>query len=102
MKNDGINISLTGNIVFKVQIGAFNKSQREKVQKRLEKKADKSMMTSYDDKTWLRFFMGAETTYSSAKNLRSTLKQAGFGDAFVVAFKNEKPTNLQNAITKKK
>lgn len=102
LKNDGIKVDLTGNIIFKVQIGAFNKSQRERVQKRLEKRTDKSMMTSYDDKTWLRFFVGAETSYSSAKNLRATMKQAGFGDAFVVAFKNEKPMNLQNAIQSKK
>ena len=45
-------------VQFKVQIGAFRKHKREVIQKRLEKKADKSMMTSYDDSLWLRFFMG--------------------------------------------
>ena len=102
MKNDGLKVDLLGNITFKVQIGAFRKSQKEEVQKRLEKKADKSLMSNYNDLTWLRFFVGGEVSYSSAKNLRTTLKQAGFRDAFVVAFKNEKPVNLQKAISTKK
>jgi hypothetical protein len=85
-------------IVFKVQIGAFRKHTRDIVQKRLEKKTDKTMLTSYDDLSWLRFFMGGEFNYSSAKNLRETLRQAGFEDAFIVAFKNSKPMNLLEAI----
>jgi hypothetical protein len=93
-----MNNSLRGGIIYKVQIGAFRKHTREIVQKRLEKKTDKTMLTSYDDLTWLRFFMGAEGNYKSAKNLRETLRQAGFGDAFIVAFKETKPMNLSEAI----
>ena len=93
-----MNNSLSGGIKSKVQIGAFRKHTREIVQKRLEKKTDKTMLTSYDDLTWLRFFMGAEGNYKSAKNLRETLRQAGFGDAFIVAFKETKPMNLSEAI----
>lgn len=101
--NDGKNIPMNmEGLVFKVQIGAFTKSQREVVQKRLEKKADKSLMTSYDDLTWLRFFMGSEANYKSAKNLKATLIQAGFSDSFIVAFNNGKPTNLYNALQKAK
>lgn len=96
-KNE-MNSSLQKGIVFKVQIGAFRKHTREIVQKRLERKTDKSMLTSYDDLTWLRFFMGGEFSYNSAKNLRETLQQAGFGDAFIVAFKESKPMNLLEAI----
>lgn len=89
----------TGNAIeFKVQIGAFRKQSRETVQKRLENKTDKTMLSSYDDLTWLRFFMGGEFNYNSAINLRDTLRQAGFEDAFVVAFKNSKPIKLQEAI----
>ena len=88
---------MTG-LVFKVQIGAFRKHTRETVKQRLERKADKTMMTSFDDLSWLRFFMGGEISYSSAKNLRETLKQAGFDDAFIVAFKNNKPMKLNEAI----
>lgn len=85
-------------IYFKVQIGAFRKHTREIVQKRLERKTDKTMLTSYDDLTWLRFFMGSERNYKSAKNLRETLQQAGFEDAFIVAFRDTKPMNLSEAI----
>lgn len=92
------NTTLAQGVYFKVQIGAFRKHTRELVQKRLEKKTDKTMLTSYDDLTWLRFFMGSENSYKSAKNLRDTLQQAGFGDAFVVAFRDTKPMNLTEAI----
>lgn len=90
--------TLSQGLIFKVQIGAFRKHTRELVQKRLEKKTDKTMLSSYDDLTWLRFFMGGEVSYKSAKNLRETLKQAGFSDAFIVAFKESKPMNLLEAI----
>lgn len=90
--------TLSQGLIFKVQIGAFRKHTREIVQKRLEKKTDKTMLSSYDDLTWLRFFMGGEVSYKSAKNLRETLKQAGFSDAFIVAFKESKPMNLTEAI----
>lgn len=90
--------TLSQGLIFKVQIGAFRKHTREIVQKRLEKKTDKTMLSSYDDLTWLRFFMGGEVSYKSAKNLRETLKQAGFSDAFIVAFKESKPMNLLEAI----
>jgi hypothetical protein len=101
--NDAKMIPLTTEgLVFKVQIGAFAKSQRKIVQKRLEKKADKSLMTSYDDVTWLRFFMGSEQNYKSAKNLRATLIQAGFTDTFIVAFNNGKPVKLYSALKKLK
>ncbi len=85
-------------ILFKVQIGAFRKNTKEIVQKRLEKKTDKTMLTSYDDLTWLRFFIGAESNYKSAKNLRETLIQAGFSDAFIVAFNQARPMKLSEAI----
>ncbi len=88
-------------VQFKVQIGAFSKHQREVIQKRLEKNADKTMMTSYDDLKWLRFFMGSESNYLSAKNLKFTLIQAGFSDAFIVAFNGEKPIKLTDVINNK-
>ena len=97
-KSEMGNTQLSQGVYFKVQIGAFRKHTRDLVQKRLEKKTDKTMLTSYDDLTWLRFFMGSEISYKSAKNLRDTLQQAGFGDAFVVAFRDTKPMNLVEAI----
>jgi hypothetical protein len=85
-------------VVFKVQIGAFTKRKREIVQERLEKKTDKTMLSSYDDLTWLRFFMGQEMNYDSAINLRETLRQAGFQDAFIVAFRGNRPIRLTDAV----
>ncbi|CAN5504298.1 hypothetical protein BH11BAC2_BH11BAC2_10210 [soil metagenome] len=101
---DQVKVPALTDITFKVQIGAFRKNKREIVQARLEKKTDKTMLSSYDDLTWLRFFMGNEHTASSARNLKSTLTSAGFEDAFLVAFRNGKPMNLSEAmkLTKKK
>lgn len=95
------NTSMTGGssgLVFRVQIGAFRKYERVTVKKRLEKKTDKSMLSSYDDLSWLRFFMGGENSYVSARNLRESLRQAGFKDAFIVAFKDNKPMKIDVAI----
>ncbi|MBK7964289.1 MAG: carboxypeptidase regulatory-like domain-containing protein [Bacteroidetes bacterium] len=97
MQQSGIQGSNEG-LVFKVQIGAFRKHSREIVTQRLERKTDKTMLTSFDDLSWLRFFIGGENTYSSARNLRETLIQAGFEDAFIVAFNKNKPMKLNQAI----
>jgi hypothetical protein len=56
------------------------------------------MLSSYDDLTWLRFFMGQEMNYDSAINLRETLRQAGFQDAFIVAFRGNRPIRLTDAV----
>jgi hypothetical protein len=97
---DGSSTSLSG-IYFKVQIGAFKTKSVEIIEKRLEKSVDKTQLTNYADITWLRFFIGKENTYSSAKNLKTTLVQAGFKDAFIVAFQGEKTMSLQTAIKAK-
>ena len=47
-----------------------------------------------------KIFYGCESKYVSAKNLKFTLIQAGFSDAFIVAFKGEKPIKLSDAINK--
>lgn len=86
-------------LIYKVQIGAFQKNNRDIVKKQLEDKTDKTMLSSYDDSNWLRFYMGAESTYNSAQNLCETLRQAGFNDAFIVAFRDNKPVNL-STLTK--
>lgn len=97
MQEASMNLS-SESLVFKVQIGAFRKHTRDLVTKRLEAKTDKTMLTSFDDYSWLRFFIGGEMTYTSAKNLRETLRQAGFKDAFIVAFNKDKPIKLHEAI----
>jgi len=84
--------------VFKVQIGAFRILSREVVKQRLEKMTDVNMLSSHNDNTWLRFYFGEEDSYESAHNLRNTLKQAGFKDAFVAAFRNGQPVNIREAL----
>jgi hypothetical protein len=96
-KNENTLTNSSG-VVFKVQIGAFKTKKPEIIEKRLAKSVDKTQLTNYADITWLRFFIGGEATYSSAKNLKSTLVQAGFKDAFIVAFQGEKTMSLQTAI----
>lgn len=98
MYTDMTNVPMIAGIQFKVQIGAFHKTSKKIVDKRLAKKTDPKLLTNYYDITWLRYFIGGEKSYVSAKNLKYTLVQAGFKDAFVVAFKNAKPMNLQEAI----
>ena len=52
---------------------------------------DAEMLTSYGEESWLKYFVGSESSYESAKNLKETMIQAGFTDAFIVTFENEKP-----------
>jgi N-acetylmuramoyl-L-alanine amidase len=82
-------------VVYKVQIGAFKALSKEVVKKRLEKMTDAKMLTSTKDQRWLKFYFGAEGDYTSARNLKNTLQQAGFKDAFVVAFQNGRPVQVQ-------
>ena len=85
-------------VVYKVQIGAFKVLSKEVVKKRLEKMTDAKMLTSSKGKRWLKFYFGAEGDYSSARNLKSTLQQAGFKDAFVVAFQNGLQVPVQQVV----
>jgi hypothetical protein len=78
-------------IQYKVQIGAFNKLSKDVVEKNLSMMTDAEMLTSYGEESWLKYFVGSESSYESAKNLKETMIQAGFTDAFIVTFENEKP-----------
>ena len=78
-------------IQYKVQIGAFNKLPKDVVEKNLSQMTDAEMLSSYGEDTWLKYFVGSESSYESAKNLKETMIQAGFTDAFIVTFENEKP-----------
>ncbi len=78
-------------IQYKVQIGAFSKLPKDVVEKNLSQMTDAEMLSSYGEDTWLKYFVGSESSYDSAKNLKETMIQAGFTDAFIVTFENEKP-----------
>ena len=81
-------------IVYKVQIGAFRNTPEHQVEKTLQDLTDRTMMTSYNDTDWLRYFMGEETSLESARNLNEILQEIGFKDAFIVGFKNGVPCQL--------
>lgn len=85
-------------VEFRVQIGAFRVFCKELVRSRLEKTAEGSMLSCDRDNTWLRFYFGSEGSYESAKNLKSTLIQAGFKDAFIAAFVEEKSVDVKSAL----
>ncbi|MFM7015026.1 MAG: tetratricopeptide repeat protein [Bacteroidota bacterium] len=76
---------------YKVQIGAFSKLPKDIVEKNLSQVTDVELLSSYGEENWLKYFVGSESTYESAKNLKETMIQAGFTDAFIVTFENEKP-----------
>jgi len=78
-------------IHYKVQIGAFNQLPKDVVEKNLSQMTDANMLTSYGEENWLKYFVGSESSYGSAKNLKEIMIQAGFTDAFIVTFENEKP-----------
>jgi len=78
-------------IYYKVQIGAFNQLPKDVVEKNLSQMTDAEMLSSYGEDTWLKYFVGNESSYGSAKNLKEIMIQAGFTDAFIVTFENEKP-----------
>jgi tetratricopeptide (TPR) repeat protein len=78
-------------IHYRVQIGAFNQLPKDVVEKNLSQMTDAEMLSSYGEDSWLKYFVGNESNYGSAKNLKEIMIQAGFTDAFVVTFENEKP-----------
>ena len=78
-------------IHYRVQIGAFNQLPKDVVEKNLSQMTDAEMLSSYGEDSWLKYFVGNESNYGSAKNLKEIMIQAGFTDAFIVTFENEKP-----------
>ena len=84
----------TEEIIYKVQIGAFRNTPEHIVEKELENRTDRTMLSSYGDNDWKRYFMGAETSLESARNLSEILIEIGFKDAFIVGFKDGVPHQL--------
>lgn len=84
----------TDEIIYKVQIGSFRNTPEHIVEKELENRTDRTMLSNYGDNKWMRYFMGAETSLESARNLSEILIEIGFKDAFIVGFKNGVPHQL--------
>lgn len=97
-KEMAANMDMTG-VEFRVQIAALKHQSKEEAAKVISRKTKNPMMSDVADTDWLRFYIGHEGTYDKAKELKTILLQAGFKDAFIVAFRDNKPlptTALRN------
>jgi hypothetical protein len=86
-------------VEFRVQIGAFKHQSKEEASRLLAKKSKNSMMSDINDDNWLKFYVGHEGSYDKAKELKTILLQAGFKDAFIVAFRDNAPLPITTMRT---
>lgn len=94
-------MDMTG-IEFRVQIAALKHQTKEEATRVIKRKANNPMMSDVNDDNWLKFYVGHEGSYDKAKELKTILLQAGFKDAFIVAFRDNKPLPTQMMRTLKK
>ena len=81
-------------IVFKIQILASSKSKS--IRKSNFKKLN-NISKSKEGKIY-KYYYGRVKTYNEATKLKIKAEQAGFRDAFIVAFKNDKKINISGVI----
>ena len=81
-------------IVFKIQLLASSKS---KSIKKSNFKQLNNISKSKKGKIY-KYYYGRVKNYNEAKKLKIIAEQAGFKDAFIVAFKNEKKINISRVI----
>ena len=81
-------------IVFKIQLLA---SSKPKSTRKGNFKNLNNISKSKEDKIY-KYYYGKVKTYNEAKKLKINAEQAGFKDAFIVAFKNEKKINISRVI----
>ena len=79
-------------VIFKIQILASSKSIRKSNFKVL-----KNILKSKEGKVY-KYYYGNVKTYEEAKKLKNTAHKAGFKDAFIVAFKNQKKISVSKVI----
>ncbi|MEP7265031.1 MAG: hypothetical protein ABI772_11065 [Bacteroidota bacterium] len=89
-KEMAANMDMT-NVEFRVQIAALKHQTKEEAAKVITRKTKNPMMSDVSDTDWLRFYIGHEGSYDKARELKTILLQAGFKDAFIVAFRDNKP-----------
>ena len=93
-KNKIINKKNYTDIVFKIQLLASSKSKS--IRKSNFKNLN-NVSKSKDGKIY-KYYYGRVKTYNEAKKLKIKAEQAGFKDAFIVAFENEKKINISQVI----
>ena len=79
-------------VFFKIQILASSKSIRKSNFKALT-----NILKSKEGKVY-KYYYGNVKTYKEAKKLKNSAQKAGFKDAFIVAFKNEKKISISKVI----
>ncbi|MFT4754628.1 MAG: cell division protein FtsN [Salibacteraceae bacterium] len=83
-----------GDIVYRVQVGAFTQKADEKIFKNLSK----LIQVSSDD-GYVRYFTGSFNSYKNAASEKIEILAQGFKGAFVVAFRNGNRVSLNNVGT---
>lgn len=85
---------VSSNILFKVQISA---SSRKMELKPTNFKGLSNISIDFDNSIY-RYMYGETADYNEAMKLLDQAKENGYGSAFLIAFKNGKKINLQEAI----
>jgi N-acetylmuramoyl-L-alanine amidase len=85
---------VNSNILFKVQISA---SSRKMELKPTNFKGLSNISIDFDNSIY-RYMYGETSDYNEAMKLLDQAKEKGYGSAFLIAFKNGKKINLQEAI----
>jgi len=87
--------SAKGNVVFKVQISASGKKLETTP---ANFKGLKNVSVSTENGSLFKYMYGETSDYEVAKQNLAEAKAKGFGSAYVVAFKDGKKINLQEAL----
>lgn len=86
-------------IIFKVQVGAFKKQKHTEVY-RLWKNRGVALQHRITTTGWTMFYSGIEKDYLAARCMRDHLREKGFKDAFVVAFRGNMAIKITEALKK--
>ena len=79
-------------IVYKIQLLASSKSIKKSNFKNLNN------ISKHKDGKIYRYYFGNVKTYNEAQTLKKIAEKAGFNDAFIVVFKNQKKINISEVI----
>lgn len=90
------NRRMSDEIVYAVQLGAFEKEQTTEVRNIFGQVCDNIQMLKEDNK--VIYYCGEYGTYEDARKMKDTLLNAGFSDVFVIALKNQQRIPLQEAL----
>ncbi|MFT6844442.1 MAG: N-acetylmuramoyl-L-alanine amidase [Flavobacteriales bacterium] len=85
---------LENNVNFKVQF----LSSKQKVAKQIDNFRGLKKIDFYEDNGWFKYTYGSTNDYHAVKNILKEVKTAGYKEAFVVAFLNNKRISVKEAV----